>query len=755
MIPIIDGHLDLAWNAVGFERDLTRLARDVNAVESNWQDSPARGGTVVTLEEMRRGNVWLGFGTLLARAAQHRHATVAAASRMNLDFRHRWGAYCAAHAQLAWYRAMQRAGEIRLITTAAELDRFWQQKRELSTSEVGIILVMEGADPVADLSDLDEWYAAGLRQINLVHYGANRYAAGTGAEGGLTNEGRALLDRCAALGIALDTTHLSDQAFFEATERFAGPLLASHQNCRALVSGVRQFTDEQLQIVMDRGGVIGCALDNWMLIDGWQTGVTPRGAVSLARVTDHIDHLCQLAGGHHAAAIGTDLDGGFGREQAPNEITTIGDVQQLADLLAARNYSDEAIEAVFHGNWLRWLRSALPPGSVSPSAPREPISSTLRAKALASDRLVVVVGAGSIGERHARCFARTGRVRVALCDVSTSRLDEVADRLDVARRMADFQDVLDGSPAAVVIATPAPLHVVQARELVSRAIPVLVEKPLSTSMEGIDELIALAEQQQVAVAVAYVLRCHPVIDAMRVAVTAGEIGRPQELVLQSGQCFPFYRPAYRETYYARRATGGGAIQDALTHFLNAAEWIVGPVTQVQADAQRLMLEGVEGEDTVHVLARHGEVLSAFALNQHQAANESTLTIVGTQGVLKGELHTNTVRLQKVPQGSWTDLAIPGMDRDDLFVKQANYFLDCVDGSCPPLCSLSEAASTLATQLAILRASDAPSWSVVSPTGGPHDDDPKNFPAAQVAARDLPATVEAADDCRTADDPDGA
>lgn len=719
MIPLIDSHLDLAWNAVAFERDLTRSVDEINAAESEYSDSAARGGAVVSLEEMSKGDIWLCFATLLARNAPSKDYPRIGPKRIDLDHRQPWGANCAAHAQLAWYRMMQASGQLRPIGSRSDLSAFWGDRKANRTNAIGMVLVMEGADPITSRDSLVEYHSAGLRQLNLVHYGTNRYAAGTGAKGGLSADGRQLLAWCSELGVALDLTHLADQAFYEAVECFDGPVLASHQNSRALVPGARQFTDDQLRLVIERGGVIGVAFDNWMLVDGWKTGVTPRSAVDLDTVADHIDHLCQLAGSHTIAAIGSDLDGGFGKEQSPTGIDSIAGIQSLAEVLAKRNYPQEAIEAIFHGNWLRWLEHSLPVGEASEATAPEavvegaiPIANAQPRIANTSQKLVAVVGAGSIGERHARCFGQTGRASIVLCDVDANRVGEVASRIGTERALTSFEELLALPLDAAVVATPAPFHIPQAKQFVLHGIPVLIEKPLSLSMDDVAELIEVSEQEEVPTSVAYVLRGHSVYSKVRDVVNGGTIGNPLELILQSGQNFPFYRPAYRETYYAHRESGGGAIQDALTHFINLAEWILGPTTSVQADANRLVLQGVSVEDTVHVVARHEDVMATYALNQHQAANETTLTIVGTRGMVRGEVHSNTVRTIHQPDQDWEIQRLPEFDRDYLFMKQANAFLDQIDLGTPAACSLREAAASLATQIAILEASHQAEWSFV-------------------------------------------
>lgn len=361
MIPIIDSHLDLAWNGVGFERDLTLPISEVNAVEAGCRDSAARGRGVVSLVEMRRGGISLCFATLLSRARPLRPLLPEGARRIDLDHRSSVIAHCAAHAQLAWYEQMARQGHLRMIRTAMDLEEHWRQVVESpEQAPIGMVLEMEGADPVTEPEELEYWFSHGLRQINLIHYGVNRYAAGTGAEGGLTADGRRLLSECERLGVALDVTHLADQAFDEALAEYAGPILASHHNCRALTPAQRQLTDDQLRRLISRNAVVGVALDSWMLHPHWRTGVTCRSEVTLNNVADHIDHICQLAGHCDTAAIGTDLDGGYGTEQTPADVNSIADVQKLAELLDSRGYSADEIAAIFHGNWLRWLRKQLP-----------------------------------------------------------------------------------------------------------------------------------------------------------------------------------------------------------------------------------------------------------------------------------------------------------------------------------------------------------------------------------------------------------
>lgn len=326
---------------------------------------------------------------------------------------------------------------------------------------------------------------------------------------------------------------------------------------------------------------------------------------------------------------------------------------------------------------------------------------------------VLIVGVGSIGERHARCFTATGRAAVSICEVNAELRWIVADRNAIAETFADLDAGLASRPEAVVICTPAHLHVPMALATIRAGFPVLIEKPLSTRFDGVDELIHEAEERHIVAGVAYVYRAHPVLIAMRDAIRSGRFGEPVQVVAQCGQHFPFYRPAYRTIYYNDRATGGGAVQDALTHVVNAAEWIVGPVDRLVADVGHQVLDGVTVEDTVHVLTRHRTVIGCFNLNQHQAPNETTLTVVCQRGTVRFEAHECRWRWAIEPGAPWTDEAIPALERDALFVRQADAFLDAVEWKIAPSCPLADARQTLAVNLAILRSAERGGWETIA------------------------------------------
>lgn len=369
---VFDAHLDLAMNAMEWNRDLTQPIHRIRQSEQGTSDKPDRGGNTVCFPEMRRGGVGICVATQIARFVKPSNRLAGWHSPAQ--------AWAHTQGQLAWYRAMEEAGQLVQIANATKLNevmQLWQmgldpgQPRDgvdEAKSEapghgevpIGYILSLEGADSLISVRHLESAYAQGLRAVGPAHYGPGTYAQGTDASGALGPRGRELLSEMERLGIILDVTHLCEESFWEAVANFHGSIWASHSNCRALVPHNRQLTDEQIKVLIERDAVIGCALDGWMLVSGWARGkTTPESAgLKLDRVIDHIDHVCQIAGNARQSGIGSDLDGGFGREQSPADLDTISDLARLPELFKARGYREEDIRQIMHGNFIRFLREA-------------------------------------------------------------------------------------------------------------------------------------------------------------------------------------------------------------------------------------------------------------------------------------------------------------------------------------------------------------------------------------------------------------
>ncbi|MBK1441853.1 membrane dipeptidase [Parapedobacter sp. ISTM3] len=353
---IIDAHLDLAMNAMEWNRDLTADIDSIRARESGMQDKPDRGNNVVSLPELRKGRIGLVVATQIARVTENHRILPGWYSPEQ--------AWAQTQGQLAWYRAMIDTGEMQQITDLTTLERhiaLWEDEGVANdTKPVGFMLSLEGADSLIDLSYLERAYAYGLRAIGPAHYGPGRYAPGTGMEGPLTPLGVELLKEMDHLHMVLDITHLTDAGFWQAMAIYKGPVWASHHNCRALVNHQRQLDDDQLDALIERGAIIGSALDAWMLAPNWTRGKSTPSlcGVNLDRLADHIDHICQLAGNSNHAAIGSDLDGMFGSEQCPYDLSTIADLRKLEGILEKRGYTASDRTNIFHGNWLRFIRRA-------------------------------------------------------------------------------------------------------------------------------------------------------------------------------------------------------------------------------------------------------------------------------------------------------------------------------------------------------------------------------------------------------------
>lgn len=352
---IIDAHLDLSWNALQGNRNLLDSVYTIRSRERNGT-SPGFGQGTVALPEMVKGRIALSVVTVFGRSTGNPAPFT--------DYGSPTQAFGVARGQLAYYRALETDGHVRIITKRSELDSHMDEWVKWNLTEagdpppLGFVISMEGADPIQTPDQLESWVDLGLRAIGLTHYGAGRYAGGTGVDSGLTDLGHVLLSEMQRLGVILDLTHSSDRTFWESLEHFHGCVLASHNNCRTLVPHQRQFDDAQLRAIIGRDGIVGTAFDAWMLHPGWTLQDPGNKAVTLANVVDHIDYVCQLAGNSRHAAIGSDLDGGFGREQSPHDLDTIADQQKIAGLLSERGYGDDDVVEIMYGNWLRLLRQA-------------------------------------------------------------------------------------------------------------------------------------------------------------------------------------------------------------------------------------------------------------------------------------------------------------------------------------------------------------------------------------------------------------
>jgi membrane dipeptidase len=318
---IVDAHLDIAWNAVSAGRGFL---------------SPPAPGYLVSRSALLTGGVGLIFATLYTAPAR-----AGRAMRTRFVYENAHEAHIMARAEVNYYRSCG----LELIHDKAELEAHvsgWKRGR------LAAVLLMEGADPVEDPSQLGAWTALGVRIIGPA-WGATRYSGGTGAPGGLTDLGTQLLKAMRRKRVILDLSHMADQAVADAFSMWRGPIMASHSNARALVPGDRQITDATAKEVARRGGVLG--------ISFYARHLRTSGRATLDDVVRHARHLAGAAGGPEHVGIGTDLDGGFDARQAP--IKDLSHLKELAVRLRA-HFSRTQVEGVMGGNWLDFLRGSLP-----------------------------------------------------------------------------------------------------------------------------------------------------------------------------------------------------------------------------------------------------------------------------------------------------------------------------------------------------------------------------------------------------------
>ena len=347
---IFDAHLDLAMNALEWNRDLTKSVYQIRESEKGMVDKPDRGNNTVSLDAMRKGNIGICVATQIAGVK----------NKINP---HGWSsmeqAWAQTQGQLIWYKEMEKNGEMYQIYDLNTLDNQienWQ--KETKKKPIGYILSLEGADSIVNIDYLEKSYMLGLRAIGPAHYGPGVYAHGTDSNGSIGQKGKELVKKIEELNLILDVTHLSDTSFWETIEIYNGNLWASHNNCRKFVNHNRQFSDDQIKEIIRRDGVIGVPLDAWMMVPNWIRGKsTPETmGVTLNQMIENIDHICQLSGNSNHVGIGTDLDGAFGIEQTATDIDTIADLQKVPLMLKKIGFSESDVEKVMNQNFINFLK---------------------------------------------------------------------------------------------------------------------------------------------------------------------------------------------------------------------------------------------------------------------------------------------------------------------------------------------------------------------------------------------------------------
>lgn len=342
---IVDAHEDLALNAQSLGRDLLVGAVERRGAEAHDDE---QGGATTSIPDLIRGNVRIVFGTLWANPCGSPFSFKPCYSDPE-------EAHAQALVQLEYYRQLERRGVITIIKNRGQLEKIVDS----TDPKLGVVILMEGADPIRTPGEVGEWFERGLRIVGPA-WGATRYSGGTKAPGPLTKDGRELLKEMERIGLILDCTHFAEESFLGALDLFDGQVIASHSNPRIFCPTDRHLSDEMIRKLTAKGGVIGTVLYNGFLDGGWQKG-DPKDKVTLSQVVKNIVHVSEVAGGRRFSGIGSDFDGGFGYESIPRELDTSADLYKVGDALKSEgNYSEDEAAGVLGGNFLRLLRRALP-----------------------------------------------------------------------------------------------------------------------------------------------------------------------------------------------------------------------------------------------------------------------------------------------------------------------------------------------------------------------------------------------------------
>jgi membrane dipeptidase len=312
-----DAHLDLAYLAVN-GRDMLAPVPD---------DAPH----ACTLRSLADGGVRVAFGTIFTELGGD-PSKDRAAYRDSADIE---GAHRAGLLQLEWYEAMEREGALDIIRSQADFDAALAG----STGRLGVVILMECADPIRTPDEVAWWHARGLRVVGMSWGYGSRYAGGNARAGGITDIGRRLVEALDAHGILHDASHLSRAAFDALMTMSPRTVIASHSNAQALLpESERHLTDAQIAAIGDRGGWIGLNLYGRFLADGRRA--------TLDDCVRHAMHVARIAGVERVG-LGSDLDGGFGRESLPLEVQSPRAYGRLLDGLDAAGYA--ALGGSHHG----------------------------------------------------------------------------------------------------------------------------------------------------------------------------------------------------------------------------------------------------------------------------------------------------------------------------------------------------------------------------------------------------------------------
>lgn len=309
-----------------------------------------------------------------------------------------------------------------------------------------------------------------------------------------------------------------------------------------------------------------------------------------------------------------------------------------------------------------------------------------------NDHKVLIVGCGSIGKRHAECLHDIGVDKFVFFDTEPARAQELAD-IYGGKTVASYEEGLLSDADCVYILSPTRLHVKQAEDAIKHNKHVFLEKPLSDSLSGIDELAALADEKGVAAEVGFCFRFHEGVRELKWRLDAGEIGKLVSIRAMMGEHFPDVRPDYLSTYYVKYS---GAFE--LVHDLDLAIYLAGEEPTECCGFHGSYSElGFESPDTVEMLVKFPGCLANIHLDFFQSPRTRTMTLLGTEGQMVLTFSTwdeYTIASYTREHGTW-ETSSRKTARNDMFRAESLNFFGVIEGREDNLCSILEAKKSLA------------------------------------------------------------
>ena len=352
---LIDGHEDIAYAAITFNRDYSKSAADIRLAEQFTEIPQWNGQAMLGYTDWQKANVGIVFSTLFVMHKKYQQG-----DWEKMVYKNNQEARSLLQQQLDYYSRLEDdfPDKFVLLRDNLQYENHWKMLKNdpQSSYPIGLVLLMEGAEGLAHPQEIEDWYQRGVKIVGLAWAGG-KYCGGTYESGGLTKDGKLLLEMMLDLGMGVDIAHMSEQAVYQTLDLYDGPVLCSHANSKSLLNGQggdRHLTDPVIRRVSERDGVMGVVPYNRFLLANW-TKSFARDKVTLEHYVNQIDHICQVTGSVRHVAIGTDFDGGFGYPAVPLELKTIGDLPQVDAILAARGYNQDEIDAIFALNWKRIL----------------------------------------------------------------------------------------------------------------------------------------------------------------------------------------------------------------------------------------------------------------------------------------------------------------------------------------------------------------------------------------------------------------